>query len=297
MKHTIACFGETLWDFLPSGKVPGGAPMNVALHLRQLGMNASLISRVGNDSLGEALLEYLESRKMPTGWIQMDPVYPTGSVKVILGVGNDVSYDIVQPVAWDYIRYSRDADRLVSESDLFVFGSLAARNESSRETLLRFLGSAKRKVFDVNLRPPHFSRSILEKLLAEASIVKMNHEELALISGWFNTQSDEKAQMEYLRDRFELEMICVTKGANGAALLEGDRMCVHPGYSVRPVDTVGSGDSFLAALLKRGLTDGSFEKALEYACAMGALVATHPGANPEIKESDLFKLMHSKEDL
>ncbi len=51
--HPVVCFGETLWDVLPDGKQPGGAPMNVAYHLGKLGKNPAVISRVGKDELAK----------------------------------------------------------------------------------------------------------------------------------------------------------------------------------------------------------------------------------------------------
>ena len=59
MAYQVICFGEVLWDFLPQGKEPGGAPMNVTYHLNKSGVPASLISKVGKDDLGDEILKVM----------------------------------------------------------------------------------------------------------------------------------------------------------------------------------------------------------------------------------------------
>ena len=157
MNHKIICFGETLWDMLPSGHMPGGAPMNVAIHLKYNGYAPVVISRVGTDDLGEALLDFLTSKGLTTRFIQVGKTHLTGVVKVNVDDKNEVTYKIVEPVAWDYIQYDEAAARQVAESDVLVYGSLASRSATSRDTLLQYLPMARLKVFDVNLRPPYYS--------------------------------------------------------------------------------------------------------------------------------------------
>src|ERR1700694_4492046 len=97
------CFGELLWDLLPSGDKPGGAPMNVAFHLRKLGLRPALISRLGSDERGAQLRSVLSAHHLPAGHVSSDTVYPTGIVHATIGAGHEVTYDIVQPAAWDFI--------------------------------------------------------------------------------------------------------------------------------------------------------------------------------------------------
>ncbi|MFZ1790575.1 MAG: PfkB family carbohydrate kinase [Saprospiraceae bacterium] len=125
--QNVVCFGEVLWDMLPTGKMPGGAPMNVAIHLRNFGNTVSLISKVGTDDLGKELLEYLISKDMDIRYIQVGQTHLTGVVKVNLDNAQNVSYKIIAPVAWDYIGFDLDAQEIVAESAAFVFGSLAFR--------------------------------------------------------------------------------------------------------------------------------------------------------------------------
>ena len=113
----VICFGEILWDNLPGGRKPGGAPMNVAYHLNKLGIESTLISRVGNDSNGDELLQFIESKGLSVKYCQRDRNFPTSTVEVNIGLDQEVKYDIVK------------------EADAFVFGRLAARSTVSYTTL------------------------------------------------------------------------------------------------------------------------------------------------------------------
>ncbi|GAC1371198.1 MAG: carbohydrate kinase [Hymenobacter sp.] len=281
----IACFGEMLWDVLPTGKQPGGAPLNVAVHLRNFGLEAALISRVGHDDLGTELLAFVESKGLSTEHVQHGETHLTGVVKANVSDTNEVTYKIVQPVAWDYIQYDPALSALVQGAEAFVFGSLSARSPVSRETLYRLLQQASLKVFDVNLRPPHYSRDVVQYLLRQADIVKLNHHELAEIMGWFGASPAEETALEWLAARFQLQAVCVTKGADGAALWTGGRLYRRPGCVVTVQDTIGSGDAFLAALLKGWLAGQPPAEYLAFACAAGSLVASYQGATPAISET------------
>ena len=48
-KKQILCFGEAVWDYLPDGRRPGGAPMNVALNLKRFGIKSTFATSVGDD--------------------------------------------------------------------------------------------------------------------------------------------------------------------------------------------------------------------------------------------------------
>ncbi len=287
---SVVCFGEVLWDLLPEGKVAGGAPMNVAFHLRNFGIPARMISRVGYDELGRELLQFLDRKGLPTEDIQIDVNHPTSTVQVWLDGLGHATYDIVRPVAWDFLEVQPAAAAAVAGADMFVFGSLAARSTTTRATLLHLLGlTGAVKVFDVNLRPPHFSRETLEALLGQADIVKMNEEELREIGGWFTTATENVgAALEQLLDRFALQGVLVTRGKDGAVFLDDQHdLYTCGGHVVEVVDTVGSGDSFLAAFLRKRLDGAAAQDGLDFACATGALVATRKGGTPELTEAEV----------
>jgi fructokinase len=287
----VICFGEVLWDLLPSGNIPGGAPMNVAVHLNNFGTNVQMISRVGNDNLGDRLLHFLNERGIDTSFIQKDDKTPTSVVKVFIGENKDVTYEIVNHVAWDYIEYYSSLENAVKNADVLTYGSLAARNETTRNTLLKLLPHAQLTAFDVNLRPPFYSKETLEALLEHTDILKVNHEELEEIGGWYTNQNDEATLAQTLKERFDLKMICLTRGKNGAILFTNNGSIEASGYTVEVKDTVGSGDSFLAGFLTKLLEKVPLQEALQFACATGSLVATHSGAVPQITQHDVFELI------
>ena len=290
MTPTITCFGEILWDVLPTSKQPGGAPMNVAADLRNFGLNAQLISRVGSDDLGRELLDFLKQKGIPLDLIQIGQSHLTGVAKANISDSSEVTYKIVQPVAWDYIQPEPGLSDVVQASEMFVYGSLAARSPQTHQTLLALLAVARRKVFDVNLRAPHYDRALVEELLHKADIAKLNEHELAELSGWYggaagdSTETDLQSIMEQLRNRYQLDTVCVTLGAEGAALLNSSGFFQQAGFPVEVEDTIGSGDAFLAAFLHKTLRGETPQKTLEFACATGAYVATQRGATPAFTE-------------
>lgn len=279
---TIICFGEVLWDMLPSGKVAGGAPMNVAHHAKQLGAHSSMISSVGRDALGDDLLDFLEEKKIGAELLQRSETFPTSVVKVHLDDKGSASYEIVEGVAWDDIQITEPMKKAVQQADVLVFGSLVTRGETSKSSLEQLLQRAKLRVFDVNLREPFFSSTSISSLLEKADVVKTNDDELELLAKWFGQPPDMPSMTQYLLDRFDLQKVIVTRGSKGAACRDQLGWHEHPGYPVTVKDTVGSGDSFLAGFLTRMLFGESTLDCLDFGCAVGALVATHSGGTPQI---------------
>jgi fructokinase len=279
-KPTIVCFGEVLWDMLPTGKLAGGAPMNVAYHLNHLGANARLVSRVGNDALGVELMGFLTEKGVSTDFVQIDNVLATGIVDVILDEKGSPSYKIIQPVAWDNISMTSEIKEAVSEADAFVFGSLICRNAASKQTLLELLDLSKRAVFDVNLRQPFYSKDTIQPLLEKANIVKMNEEELTIISKWYGAETDFLQQIKDLQQRFDIATLIVSHGSKGAYCFENGVLYFEKALEIVVKDTIGSGDAFLAGFLSEKLNGKSPQECLKKACALGAYVATQAGATP-----------------
>lgn len=278
--HPVVCFGETLWDFLPDGKQPGGAPMNVAYHLGKLGKNPAVISRIGNDELGKELLLVMKEKGIDSTYVQTDDALPTSTVVARLKDGHEMVYDIVQNVAWDNIMPEDRLGELVKNADYFVFGSLAARSAATRATLFQLLEVAKIKVLDINLRAPHYSRELIETLLSKADIVKVNEAELKLISEWFQPYNNDEDAIAFLQEQFSIQMVIVTKGAEGALFKAGHALYSHEGYQVMVADTVGSGDSFLAGIIFQLLDHIPHPHILDFANKLGAFITTQKGACP-----------------
>ncbi|GAB3360324.1 carbohydrate kinase [Arachidicoccus ginsenosidivorans] len=274
----IVCFGEILWDILPNGAKPGGAPVNVAFHLNQLGQKPAVISRIGNDQRGATLKELMDRKQIATTFLQQDPIYETGVVYAKPDENNNMSYEIKQPVAWDYIESNESQAIITKGSDYFIFGSLAARSPCSHKTLFELLEQANNKVLDINLRAPHYNKSLILDLINRSDIVKLNEDELELVTGWFSKYTDLNDRINQLQDHFKIATLIVTLGAKGAILRQNGKTYVHPGYKVIVEDTVGSGDAFLAAFLTKSIEGDSPAGALNFAAAVGATVAANAGA-------------------
>lgn len=289
--HPVVCYGEVLWDLLPSGPQPGGAPMNVAYHLHKLNRNPAMISRTGNDERGRQLLEILQKKGVCTDYIQIDDTVLTGIVNAQQHANGDMSYDIVAPAAWDHIATDQTNIALVEQAEYFVFGSLACRHSDSRNTLFRLLAKARIKVLDINLRAPHYNRDIIGSLLQQADILKLNIDELELVAGWYPCPASTTARIALLRERFNIPVVVLTKGADGAILDINGQTYSHPGYKMAVVDTVGSGDAFLAATLSMMLDNAAPADTLDFANRLAATITTYKGACPdyEIKEADSLK--------
>jgi len=292
----VVCFGEVLWDMLPDGKKPGGAPMNVAYHLNKLGIAGQMISRVGKDTAGEELVQFLTKMGLTTDYIQLDDQYQTSEVIASMGENHEMHYTIVQPVAWDFITYHASLEKLVTDADILVFGSLVARNETTRNTLYQLIEQAAFRLFDVNFRAPHYTQSTIEYLLHQANAVKLNNHELQEIAQWMgqNKQNEEEA-IARLQDTYQLAEIILTKGANGASYYTAESRHDYKAYPVTVKDTVGSGDSFLAAFLAQKLLGQSIDDMLDYAAALGAYVTSQAGANPDYKKTDLNRFIWEKQ--
>lgn len=289
---SVVSFGEVLWDMLPSGKKAGGAPMNVAFHLRNFGFQTQLISRIGKDALGEELRAFLDSKGIDHSLVQEDPEQPTSTVQVTLDAKGHASYEIVQPVAWDFITASDAATQAVGKAEALVFGSLAARQAETRSTLLHLLDQASLAVFDVNLRPPHYTPERLKGLLSRAHLVKMNEDELAIIAPWYTDQTGEEVQMKAILEAHNLKGLLVTKGSDGAVWMSPDGTCLQqPVFPVEVKDTVGSGDAFLGGFLSQYLQQKPLPHCLEFAAAAGAVVATHEGGTPNLTSEDIHQFI------
>jgi fructokinase len=294
-KYTnIICFGEVLWDMLPTGAKPGGAPLNVAIHLKRQGLDPTLISKIGSDKNGEMLIDFLSKTGLRTTAVQSDMKLETSKVLIHLDENKNATYEICEPVAWDNIQINPNIEKEAKNASLIIYGSLASRNKTSRKTLLTLLeNSSATRLVDVNLRPPYDKRNWIEQLLHLSDFAKLNDDELTKIASWNKQSGNDKKLIKWFASYFNCPTVCVTRGANGAILFINNQFYSHPGFKVNAIDTVGSGDSFLAGLVANLSKVNQAEKALEYACATGAFVASQKGAVPEYTDKDIRKIINT----
>ena len=291
MSKKVICFGEMLWDCFPDKEIPGGAPMNVALHLHQLGLEVGMISRVGDDERGRKFLEFISGYGFPTDLIQIDPIHPTGNVIVHNEDPENIKYTIVSPVAWDYIDMNDKNIKAVQSADALIFGSLAVRNSQSWDTLYHLLHQPTLNIFDINLRAPFYDFEKIELLFGYTDILKINEDELAIVADYFNLENDINAVCAMLTTHFPIQMVCVTLGSKGAMIYENGKIFKHPGYKIRVEDTVGAGDAFLGGFVKSYLEEKNPDQILDFACAIGAFVATKKGGTPRYNLEDIWKTL------
>ena len=280
--HHIGCFGEVVWDDFPDGKRPGGSPGNFAYHCQQLSNKVSFISRVGADSDGNDLISFLKERGLPIDLIQVDKNNPTGKV-LVHGTPDAPHYTIVENSAWDNMDFSIDVKNTLSTVDAFCFATLIQRNASSAGALYEAIDSLKPncfKVLDINLRPPFYSAESILKSLERATLIKMNDEELDVVSKLL----DQENLLDWIFNSFRVKLICITKGESGAMLTDGNNSWSQDAF-LRPNsdgDTVGVGDAFLAALCSSLLNSYSYQDCLDFASRYASEVAVYKGAMPDI---------------
>ena len=288
MNSIIVGMGEALWDVLPEGKKIGGAPANFAYHVSQFGFDSRVVSAVGNDALGDEILEVFKEKQLKH---QLQVVnYPTGTVQVTLDSAGIPLYEIKEGVAWDNIPFTDDLKRLALSTRAFCFGSLAQRNEVSRTSINRFLdtmpdGDGQLKIFDINLRQGFYTKEIIRESCQRCNVLKINDEELVAISRMFGYPGiDLQDKCWILLAKYNLKMLILTCGTNGSYVFTPGVVSFQETPRVPVADTVGAGDSFTAAFCASLLKGKSVPEAHKLAVEVSAYVCTQSGAMPELPQ-------------
>ena len=282
----VTGIGELLWDLLPEGKKLGGATTNFAYHASQLGAESYNISAIGNDAPGDEILEYFEGLKLHTGFIHRVKEKETGVVNVQLNKGIP-TYDIKTDVAWDFIPFTENEKLLAKECDAVCFGTLAQRSEKSRTSIKEFLKATKPeclRVFDINLRQSFFSREIITDSLELASVLKLNDEELPVVTEFFSLNGNEEVVLDKLIKLFKLDLAVLTKGGKGSLLKTAEETSFCEVPEVKIADTVGAGDSFTAAVAIGWLNGKPLAEINQAATEIAAFVCTSQGATPVLPD-------------
>ena len=296
-QFTIAGLGEILWDIYGNEKFIGGAPANFAAHVQQTGQRGLILSRVGQDELGEALLIQLDKMGLEPASIQVDTSYPTGTVLVTLDQSGVPSFQCTKDVAFDHLQFDKRWQVLAPKIDAVLFGTLAQRNEKSRQTILEFLGAAPQalKIYDVNLRGwDSRTREIVVTSLQKANVIKLNDEELSTLRKAFD-DFDKSKFVPQLLEKYNLQLAAVTLGEGGAVVWSAEGHHYSPGFRVNAIDTTGCGDAFAAGLAVKLLENTPIPEMAEYANLLGAFVATQKGAVPKWSEADLESIRRYSE--
>ena len=296
---TVTGIGEALWDCLPEGRKFGGAPTNFAYHCSQFGLNAGAASAVGDDALGKEILDICKNVGLQV--ICPKVSYETGTVQVTLNKDGIPQYNIKTGVAWDNIPYSQQLDLLAKQTDAVCWGSLAQRSQVSRSTIHNFIKNMPTdalKVFDINLRQDFYSKKIIEESLKLCNILKINDEELVIVSRMFGLLPETSKDLEAIWKNFDfkeacreilkeynLQMLILTCGVNGSYVFTPDEeISQEETPKVEVADTVGAGDSFTAAFVSSILIGKTVKEAHKKAVEVSAYVCTQHGAMPRLPE-------------
>lgn len=280
----IVGMGEALWDVLPEGKKIGGAPANFAYHVSQFGFNSRVVSAVGDDKLGNEILENFSEKNL-NFMIEKVP-YPTGTVQVELDAEGVPCYDIKEGVAWDNIPFTPALEELAKQTRAVCFGSLAQRSVVSRETINKFLDAmpddgGQLRIFDINLRQSFYTKEILCNSMERCNILKINDEELVTVSRMFGYPGiDLQDKCWILLAKYNLKMLILTCGVNGSYVFTPGEISFVETPKVEVADTVGAGDSFTATFVAAVLKGKKVSEAHKLAVEASAFVCTQNGAMP-----------------
>lgn len=282
----VALFGEILADVFPDQSILGGAPFNVARHLKAFGLHPVMITRTGSDVLRDVLLAEMDKLGLDTSGVQRDPVYPTGQVQVHLEEGGH-RFEILPNQAYDHIHAGITHMMMLSlKPALVYFGTLAQRGMESRLALDKFLSAAKCPRFlDINLRKPWYNKHAIRRSLLRADIVKMNEDELDIIAAYFNLigKTQEKSALNLLR-QFNLKQLLITCGESGAwqinqkeEVVRGEPFLLRQAIA----DTVGAGDAFASIIIIGLLNHWESAVTLQRANQFAAALCTVKGGAPQ----------------
>lgn len=283
---TAIGLGEILWDVLPDTRMLGGAPANFAYQVNSLGGLGIPVSRIGDDALGRETLAVLDAHGVITKHISLDPEHPTGTVDAAIDANGVATYTFPDDVAWDFLTFDETTLALAATVDAICFGMLAQRCPTSRAMIHRLLRNAPQalKIFDINLRQDFYAPDRIRTSLSLADVLKINDDELRVLSAMFSLPAGERKALETLICRHDLTLAVLTRGDRGSLLMSRDSVSDLPGQPTQIKDTIGAGDSFTAALALAYLHDKSLDEINRYATRVAAHVCGQAGAMPTMPD-------------
>ena len=287
MSHRIVAMGDGLWDLFPDGPRFGGATANYACHASILGGEVFMVSGVGKDERGRELLEVYQKHGVNTQLIQRLDEYPTGTVTVELTERGLPTFTIGENAAWDHWVWNDEIEGTVRQADTLYFGTLGQRGKSARagirQALKIAIASQIPRILDINLRAPFYDDTLIRESITLCSVLKLSDEELEPVAKACEVNSSirDTAVLVELRSKFQLDLVVMTRGAEGAVLISEKGVVEQPGVPTKVVDTVGAGDSFTASMTLDLLCAKDYFEILGNACKVAAKVCSHAGAVPQ----------------
>ena len=282
-KPIVAGIGEVLWDLLPTGKQLGGAPLNFSYHCQMAGCVSFPVGAIGTDDLAKKLVKLMHEKKLPSQYLQTHSGFPTGTVSVRIKKGLP-TYQIHENVAWDHLAWNNSLESLAGKVDAACFGTLAQRSQNTRETIYQFLGSmpaSSLKVFDINLRQDYYSEEMVTQSLKLANILKLNEEELDILSLLYSLKGSKMSMLSQLIESHSLQLVALTMGERGSLLMTCNEISEEGAAKVELIDTVGAGDAFTAVLVTELVKKTPLKDLHKKASRIASWVCSRFGATPE----------------
>ncbi|MCD6354357.1 MAG: hypothetical protein J7L95_02300 [Prolixibacteraceae bacterium] len=297
MGKKIVAFGEIVWDILPTGKILGGTPSNLVFRANSFGDEGCLLSRIGDDELGIAALKKLKELGIADSNVQVDSVFPTGTVKITFDKNNDPHFEVTLDVAFDHIEFSTEALKLVRQADCLFYGLLPQRFGISKNTLRELINESpdSLKFFDLKLFDHFFDKSVVENLLSCSDVVRIKEKEIAFLSKELGLSDGRLEEFsEQLSVKYKLKIVLITRGNKGVlAFVNGSGLFADAGYQIKLQDNIGSGMAMSAGFLHYYLNGKSIEEAIKFGNAAGALNATHRGGTAPFNKADVLHFMET----
>jgi fructokinase len=293
---TVVGLGEVLWDLLPTGPQLGGAPGNFACHAAALGARATMVTRVGDDDLGRQVIRRFAQVNLPRETVQVDPARPTGTVTVGLDEYGIPHYAVAEDAAWDQLAATDVAMQAVCGAQAVCFGTLGQRSATSRKAIQQLVAAAPArtlKVFDINLRLGFYSGEVIEESMHLSNVLKLNDEELDVLTRMFSLDGDVRRRIEELVRTFGFKVVALTSGSSGSLVYQEGTWSELPPQPVEVVDTVGAGDAFAAALTIGLLSKMELSRAHTIAAEVARYVCSQLGATPPLPDTFRRKFLCS----
>lgn len=303
MGQKIVAFGEVVWDILPNGKVLGGTPSNLVYRCNSFNEEGFLLSRIGDDELGNEALKQLNELGISDENVQMDTEFPTGTVTISFDENNESNYNVTLDVAFDHIEFSAEALKLARNANCLFFGLLPQRFGISKNTIRELINESPDSLhfFDLKLFDHFFSLKVVETLLLSANVVRVKEKEISFLKRELGLNSEVLEDFcTQLSAKYKVDIVLVTRGQNGVFAYHKEQGAFHDsGYKIEIEDNIGSGMAFSAGFLHYYLNGESIQEALNFGNAAGALNTTKRGATAFFDKSDVLKFMKTtkKNDL
>ncbi|HZH73739.1 MAG TPA: PfkB family carbohydrate kinase [Mariniphaga sp.] len=295
MGKKIVAFGEVVWDILPNGKILGGTPSNMVFRCNLFGEEGHLLSRVGDDELGEEAIQRLQELNISTLNVQVDSEFPTGTVNITFDEKHEPIFNVTPDVAFDHIEFSPEALKLARNADCLFFGLLPQRFGISKNTIRELIKESPESVkfLDLKLFQHFFNGAVVEQLLLAAQIVRIKEREIEFLAKNLGLENESMPTFcKQLIKKYNVEVVLITRGPCGVyAYHKSDGEFYDSGYQIEMVDNIGSGMAFSAGFIHYYLQGKTLQEALSFGNAAGALNATKEGATTSFSKNDVLKFM------